>query len=70
LKEKTMGKRKPKYTVRIHHTDLEFSDEGIFIRQGQKRYEAKVKEIDDVEFFVVTSSLGHKVYIEIDYSEK
>lgn len=65
-----MAKRKPKHTVRVHHTDIEFSDEGIFIKQGQKRYEATVKEIDDVELFVVTSSMGHKVYIEIDYRER
>jgi len=63
--------RRPKHTIKIHHSNLEFTDEGIFITQGKNRYAASVKEIDDQEYFIVIAPLtGQKVYIEIDYSEK
>lgn len=62
--------RKPKRTVRINHSNLLFTETGVIVKQGTKEYDAKVVEIDDQEYFTVLLPTGHKVWIEIDYSEK
>lgn len=63
-------RRKPKHTVRINAVNLRFTEEGIFISQGSKTYKADVTEVDDQEYFTIVLPHGHKVWVEIDYTEK
>jgi hypothetical protein len=65
-KVKKMKHKKPSHTVRIKEEDFQFTDQGVFIKQGAKIYSAEPVEVNGEEYFVVNSDLtGKKIWIEV-----
>lgn len=63
-----MAKRKRIESIQISDRYFTFTDEGVFIKQGNKTYKAEPCEVDGKEYFIVEGELtNRKIWIEVKF---